>query len=219
MRALSMLFALSLAASAPTAADQRDAIGKRAAVRTEPCATVRRIDVTGVKGPVRTWHGYGHEFTVEIELAGSKEAIGRAKLEWWEYVSYRGSSWFSDRVHPVEAVRPHVWQDHVRINPKSRMWGAWRRSRETGQRVIRLVDKPSIPLGNVRLGDAGREYSNIARQLWIEARARSGGGRTGHAGRSVWIYQSLSEKEGKPAGAVLSYGPSRIRSAELLSVR
>jgi hypothetical protein len=171
-----------------------------------PSCRILRLEIVDVKGPSRFADGWGHEFTVEIELTGDPRGL---KLEWWELVSFEGSGWTSSSLLPSDEVRENLWQDHRVVNPDSPTWRPIETVADTGSedvRTIRLVDRPTIPLGNVRLArGGGREYANLRRSLTIEVRAR--------CGDRLWtafLYQVLSEKEGKPGASLIAYGPSRI---------
>jgi hypothetical protein len=184
--------------------------GKPGAEHSGPCP-VHRVEITNVRGPMRMYNGYGHEFTVEIDFRGSPEEWKDCTLEWWEKVSFRGSGWYSDAVFAHPEVREDTWQDHRRINPRSRTWRGWERRVAGGAHTIRIVDRPAIPLGNLRIRPGvGREYANLSRRLMIEVRVRCN--RPGcREVRSAYLLQTLSEREGRPGGSVIAYGSSRLR--------
>jgi hypothetical protein len=165
---------------------------------------VERVEITNVRSARRHWHGWGHSFTVEIDLRGTGQ--DRCRLEWWEYVSFDGSAWYTDAVFPSPAVKEHTWQDHRRVNPDSSMWKAWDRRPRTGRRTVRLVDRPTIPLGNVRLAQGGRRYANLNRRLLIVVRVVSDCPRCGVHAKSAWLYQALAEKEGRVTTSLVAYG-------------
>jgi hypothetical protein len=184
--------------------------------RPVPACTccVERVEITNVRGARRFRHGWGHSFTVEIDLRDTKQ--DNCRLEWWEYVSYEGSDWYTNAVFPSPLVRENTWQDHRRVNPDSSTWRPWDRRPRTGRRTVRLIDRPTIPLGNVRLGPEGRRYANLRRRLLIVARVVNDCPRCGVRARSAWIFQSLSEKEGRAHAALVVYGtglPKGGRSA------
>jgi len=172
-----------------------------------PRDCVARVEIVDVKGPARSFRGWGHEFAVEIEFAESRGPCEHCTLEWWEYVSYDGSDWYTKSVFPHPDVEEKVWQDHVRVNPDSPTWRKWKNRGRS--RTVRIVDRPSIPLGNLRLERGKkRRWANLERRLLIEVRVRCDCGHCGGRGRSAFLIQTLSEREGKPRGALISSGPS-----------
>jgi hypothetical protein len=180
-----------------------------------PASCVERIEIKDIAGPKRLRSGWGHEFAVEI---GSFNSLRHCSLEWWEYVTYDGSQWYTKSIFPSADVEERRWQDHCRINPESRMWVAWRDRGDS--RSVRIVDRPAIPLGNLKLGrDGKRKYANLSRKLLIEVRVRCHCGLCAGKPRSVFVLQSLREKAGRPAGALIAHGASRFDLREALSRR
>jgi hypothetical protein len=177
--------------------------------QTEASVTVERVEITDVSGPKRMYHGWGHEFTVEIDLRGRAARPGSWYVEWWEYVSYDESNWHTHAIHPDPGIRENEWQDHRIVNPRSRMWRMAAVETRGDLHTVRIVDRPTIPLGNLRIRPgSGREYANLARKLLIEIRVTSGTGPT-RVQKSAYVLQILRERAGKPVGALIACGASR----------
>jgi hypothetical protein len=171
-----------------------------------PSCRIHRLEIVDVSSASRFSEGWGHQFTVEIEFEGDARGL---ELEWWEHVSFEGSAWTTPSVLPSDRVREGVWQDHRVVNARSPMWHPLDNAKlvaADGVRTLRIVDRPAIPLGNVRLARGGRRsYANLHRRLGIEVRVRGGGQE-----KAAFVYQVLSEKEGVPGACLIAHGPSSV---------